>query len=166
MGTTVTKAVDSNTSELKEIFGSIAQKLDDVVLSVKSVQSDNASPFNSLPVENTNQLEQPKLVTSDPTHDEPLLDGQLDLKLTIIACAVLEITNGKKKMIDSLYGLGLLNRDQMGMIDRIRELLSKIGTPLKPKELALLACNMAGNQRLDEGGRKILSVLSTWEKGS
>lgn len=180
IGTLLTKELNSNVAQLKESMDALGQKLDEAVLSVKSTNSDNASPFNSMSIGVAAFPNQREVVALEPSgigpdtrnsSSENILESvrtgtsPSEARLLVVACALLEIVGKNKRTIDSLYTVGLVSREQMRMISRVRDLLSKVSTPLRPRELAFVACHAQRNQTFDEETTRILDFLSTSERG-
>lgn len=168
------KEVGSSTSELKGTMENLVQKLDETILSIKSTISDNSSPFNAMSCDGLTVAQQESRLTGTENMSEgvrvnPTLESlgigskASDAKLLVTACALLEIAGKNKKTIDSLRTIGLLSRKQIGMIFRIKEFLSMLKTPLRPRELALITCNFPSGQNIDEETLRTLDFLSGLE---
>ena len=230
MESSVVQAISANTTELKDALTGLVQRLDDVVLSVKSATSDKSSPFNSAVLvqelshpepfeekkEKTESLgggsksqekalqqqvkaessedevveedEAPPLpprkrkiqepreqVEEDPPRPklqaEPLRDRSLqmslhgvDLKKFVSACALLEIVDNSQKRINALYEIGLISDDDLEFAGRVDELLSRFSPHLRPKDLALIACQIDGMHVADQQTRKVLAVAASVNK--
>ena len=164
LGNSLSKALDSNASQLQEMTDNLARKLDEIVLSVRSASSDDSSPFNSMEHDSILKHGELEPDTKDASGVESLgMDS--DVRMLVVACGLLEISGKSKRMIDSLHALGLLSRDHLRTIARVRELLSRLGTTLRPRELAQIVCHLPKNRALDEDTLKILDFLSSLERG-
>jgi anti-sigma28 factor (negative regulator of flagellin synthesis) len=138
MQSELVKAQREGVAELKEAIQSLATSLEDTALTLKSAQSDRASPFN--------------LVTEEqhPSEHKEIAEfpaGSVNLPKFIQMCALLEAMEYDNDKIRDLYDLSLLSSEDMELLTRIQEFLSNNKGKYKARDLAMTAYHIAETYR-------------------
>lgn len=156
------KAGESRTKEVQDSISALVQKLEDVVLAVKSAQADASSPFNQLGGAEKRSdaggaFHKGLGVLGDTVAAE--LDD-VELKDLLLSCAVLEVLEYNRSQVDALYSLGVLSPRQIETVSRVEKILERYSPSLKARDLALIAYQMVrGTEPVDPGLRRILEVV-------
>jgi hypothetical protein len=159
---TLVKAGESRTKEVQDSVNALVQKLDDVVLAVKSAQADASSPFNQLGTAeqhfNAGGVLHKSLGGLGDTVAAEL--GDVELKDLLLSCAVLEVLEYNRSQVDALYSLGVLSPRQIETVSRVEKIVERYSPNLKARDLALIAYQMVrGTEPVDPGLRRILEVV-------
>jgi hypothetical protein len=128
----ITKSVNSGIEQIRSEFISLVEKMENLILAVKSAQSDNSSPFNLQSAQEFPALEK------DQKNEVIRELGNSDLKTLLVSCAVLEILNYNREQIDLLYEIGVLSPKHLEMIDRVQEIIAR-QKRISAKEVAQIA---------------------------
>ncbi|GGT89761.1 hypothetical protein GCM10007116_04510 [Sulfodiicoccus acidiphilus] len=128
------KAQKDGVAELKEAIQALATSIEDTALAVKSAQSDRASPFNVVPMEE---------VKESPAGIGGVSMSGVNLPKFIQMCALLEAMEYDNDRIRDLYDLSLLTSDDMELLTRIQEFLANSKGRYRAKDLALTAYHIA-----------------------
>jgi hypothetical protein len=136
MQSDITKAITDSNTELKDTIEGLGKNLEDLALAIKSTKSDSESPFNSV-------IEDTKKMASDIISVSSKKEYSVDLKKLVQLSTLLAIMDYDKEKIMALFKLDLLSPDDIAMLAKIEDVLSKNKGKISASDLAIIAYDIA-----------------------
>jgi len=146
MQSDITKAIIDSNTELKDTIEGLGKNLEDLALAIKSTKSDAESPFNSV-IEETKKIKNDIISVTDKTTSEKKREegnlSSVNLKKLVQLSTLLAVMDYDKEKIMALFRLDLLSPEDVAMLAKIEEVLSKNKNKISASDLAVIAYDIA-----------------------